>query len=232
MKQLQNSFKIKFLLALLVIPPFMLFLVQKLFPPNFLISSSYKIIFLIPFFYRKLGLEKSVKAALLEGFCWKKFKEKLGVTLLLGLGLSGVYLAAFGIFKSYLNLETIAAGLGNTAGTSAKNIVFIGLYIIVFNSVLEEYFWRGFVFKELKSLIKPWIAYGLTGVAFSLHHIMFYYNWFTLSFFMLATIGLIIFAVLMNLFFAKFQDLFSCWLIHGLVDTVQIYIGLKVFGVW
>ena len=72
-------------------------------------------------------------------------------------------------------------------------------------------------------------AYIITGFAFSFHHIMFYYDWFTLPFFAIVTIGLTVSAIIMNSIFDKYKDLFSCWLVHALADTAQIGIAMIIF---
>lgn len=119
--------------------------------------------------------------------------------------------------------------LEDVASIGIGNLFLIGLYIIVINSLIEEYFWRGFLFEKLSALINPWAVYALTGVGFSLHHIMFYYDWFSVSIFLLVTSGLVAYAMIMNYIFYRFRDLFSCWLIHAFADSAQIFIAFKIF---
>ena len=151
----------------------------------------------------------------------------LGVGIFLAL----IYFSAYFIFRNYLNLEFIGNNLNELASIDATNIIFIGLYIIFINSLLEEFFWRGFIFKETSNLINAPLTYLITGIAFSFHHVMFYYTWFSFPFLSLVTIGLIGFAMIVNFIFQKYNDLYSCWLIHGMVDIVQIVIALMIFNV-
>jgi membrane protease YdiL (CAAX protease family) len=175
-------------------------------------------------------LKKPLLNIIKKDFHYKIFKKNFFKVLLLGLFLSLIYLSAFLIFKNYLNLDNIANNLKSSADINSTNIIFIGLYIIFINSILEEFFWRGFIFKELnkKNRIS---SYLLTGLAFSFHHVIFYYSWFNLPITIIVTLGLIIYSLFASYIFEKYKDLFSCWLIHILVDIVQIYIALVVFKV-
>ncbi len=147
----------------------------------------------------------------------------------LGIFLALIYFLAFLAFKDFISLGEITSGLKDSISLNTTNLIFIGAYIIFINSLLEEYFWRGFVFKKLFSSIKPLQAYLFSGIAFSFHHVMFYYNWFSPLFFILVTLGLVFYAMIMNFIFQKYKDLFSCWFIHIFADIAQIGIGFFIF---
>ncbi len=149
---------------------------------------------------------------------------------LLGISAAIVYLGTFFLFKGFLDITTITEKLQTLASINTTNIIFIGIYIILINSLLEEFFWRGFLFKKLKENLGN-SSYFISGIAFSFHHVMFFYDWFTLPFFLIVTGGLTIYAIRMNYIFNKYKDLYSCWLIHGIVDIAQILIALMIFRI-
>jgi len=221
--------KIALLIALLVLPPFIILLSRHFFASNYFFSSIYKIIFLFPLFFRFFIEKKTLKQAFTQNFSFEKFKKNILPMIITGIVLAGVYISAFLLFKGSLNLQLIATKLQGMISLNVSNLIFIGLYIVIFNSLLEEYFWRGFMFQELRNTVKPWLAYALTGIAFSFHHVMFYYNWFNLTFFLVVTLGLIFYAIIMNFLFQRYKDLLSCWLVHAFVDVVQIGIGFAIF---
>lgn len=220
--------KLTLFLALLILPPFVIFTSRELFSANYLFSSIYKIIFLFPLVYRVWIEKKSIKQGIVEHFSFSTLKKHIVPVVSIGVFLATVYIGSFMLFKGFLDLEGIAIKLQEVMDLNVTNLIFIGLYIILINSLLEEYFWRGFMFDKLRGLVSPWLAYALTGVAFSFHHVVFYYNWFTPLFFWLVTIGLIGYAVIMNYIFSRYKDLFSCWVIHAFADVVQIYIAFTV----
>jgi len=216
---LHKKGKLYILISVLLFPLLLIIIFRSFSPAssaNYLISSIYKLIFITPLVLRPLFSDVSLKNAFLEHISLNYFKKNYKKAFWVGIGLGFI--------------ENISEKLGNTASITAQNIIFIGLFIIIINSFLEEFFWRGFAFNELDKLMKPWQAHVITGLAFSFHHVVFYYNWFDPILFSLVTIGLILYAIFMNLFFKRFHDLLSCWFIHAIVDIVQIGIALSIFG--
>ncbi len=218
------------LFALIIFPPILLILSRQFLPTNYLFSSLYKIVFLFPIFYYIAIEKKSWKSTYKENFSKKTFQKTWKRMAITGISLAIVYVAIFLLLKSFLDLPTITEKLQALASINTTNIVFIGIYIILLNSLLEEFFWRGFLFKKMKENIGN-ASYLITGLAFSFHHIMFYYDWFSFPFFLVVTLGLTIYAIIMNYIFNKYQDLYSCWLVHAIADTAQIFIALIIFGI-
>lgn len=222
--------KLRILLVLLILlPPFAIFLSRFFFESNYFFSSLYKLIFLFPIVFAVYFEKKRLKTALFENFSINSFKKHLRISLVLGLLLATIYLLSFFIFKSYLDLEFVKEKLSLLIDLDAKKLIFVGAYIIIINSLLEEFFWRSFLFAKFKTIAPKALAYFIPALAFSFHHVMFYYNWFTLPFFITVTIGLIAYSLIMNKIFDYSKDLFSCWLIHALVDIVQITIAFVIF---
>ncbi len=219
------------LLTLIFLPPIFILLSREFFTNNYFFSSLYKIIFLSPILYRLYIEGKNPKQSIIENFVYEKFRKNIFSALSIGILLSLVYLASFFLFQDSLDTQTIITKLQDIISLNHNNILFIGLYIIVINSLLEEFFWRGFLFAKLQTLITPWKASVISGIAFSFHHMMFYSTWFTPVFFIIATLGLVLYSIIMNFLYQKYQDVLSCWLVHAMVDTVQIFIALKIFGI-
>lgn len=221
--------KLIIFVLLMLAPPMIFFGMDYFFELNYLSSSLYKVVFLFPLIYR-LWIEKaSIKDAFNQGFSFASFKKNFFKSLFLGLILASIYLVTFFTLSQFIDFQSIVQGLKSKADIDVSNILFIGLYIILINSLLEEFFWRGFLFDEMSKIMRPWLASGFTGVAFAFHHLMFYYAWFTTPVFLLVSAGLAGFAIIINMVFSRYQDLFSCWFIHMFADIAQIYIALRVF---
>lgn len=219
------------MLALILLPPIFILLSREIFEASYFSSSVYKLIFLFPILYRVYIEKKRIKKAICEHFSFKSLRTNALKLIGVGLGFFVIYVGAFYLFRGYLDLQNTVDQLNQMASINVGNIIFIGLYIIVINSLLEEFFWRGFLFDKLNILIKPWLAYLITGIAFSFHHMVFYYNWFEPIYLIIITVGLAIYAMIMNFIFSKTRDLFSCWMVHAFADIAQIFIALKIFQI-
>jgi len=224
-----NKKTLLLILSLIILPVLIFFSTKTFFQGSYILSSFYKVIFLFPLFFGIFIEKKGLKKSLLQDFHFKTFKKNFLIIFFIGLFLAVIYFFAFLLFSEFISIEEITSGLKDSISLNITNLIFIGAYIIFINSLLEEYFWRGFVFKKLFSSIKPLQAYLFSGIAFSFHHVMFYYNWFSPLFFTLVTLGLVFYAIIMNFIFQKYNDLFSCWFIHIFADIAQIGIGFFIF---
>ncbi|MCD6579402.1 CPBP family intramembrane metalloprotease [bacterium] len=171
----------------------------------------------------------SFKRALFFDIGYEGFKKLFPYQIIIGLILVGIYLLAFFLLKHFLNFDQIAHKLINRNGITPINLIFVGLFIILINSYLEEYFWRGYLFKEFSSCISPFWAHLLSGFGFSLHHLVFIYDWFNIPFFIVTFIGLSGYGIIMNLIYQKTKGILSTWVIHILVDLVQVGLGFYIF---
>ena len=217
------------ILTLLIAAPIVIFFSRQMLPNNYLASSIYKLIFLFPIFYRVYVEKKVFRKSVSENFSTANCRKNFPLTISVGGILTLIYLSSFFLFRDYLDLDGIASKLQSAVSLNINNLIFIGLYIVLINSLLEEFFWRGFIFVKLEQVMKSWQAHAISGLAFSLHHIMFYYSWFDSTIFLLVTLGLVGYAIIMNFVFKKCRDLFSCWLVHVMVDVVQIFIAFQCF---
>lgn len=87
--------QITLLLALIIIPPVIIWLSRHFFSPNYVLSSAYKVVFLSPIFFRLFLEKKTFKRALVQNFSIKKFRQNFPVVVLIGIALALIYLLAF-----------------------------------------------------------------------------------------------------------------------------------------
>jgi uncharacterized protein len=99
----------------------------------------------------------------------------LGVAF--GAAISGAGIAIFSWYLRDLPVFASAAELmqkkitGFGINSTAKYLFLAGFYSLV-HSLLEEYYWRWFVFRQLERLIPLWPAILVSAAAFTLHHIV------------------------------------------------------------
>ena len=77
-------------------------------------------------------------------------KKNFAMSLLGGLAVFVFILAAFFIFRNVFDFSKVAVTLEESIGVSRRNLLFVGIYISLVNSLLEEYFFRGVAFLTLK----------------------------------------------------------------------------------
>lgn len=155
-----------------------------------------------------------------------KKPEKIG-TLIGGIAFFFVgMIVVFLIFKNRINLSGIKDSLGAKEGFTRENCLYAFAYIIIFNSFLEEAFFRGF----LPGLFsKKWPGYIVSAFLFSAYHIGIVGNWFNIPILLIAISGLVLVALFLQWINAHYKTIVANWLVHASANIVINSIGVLLF---
>ena len=101
-----------------------------------------------------------------------------------------------------------------------KFVALAGFYS-VFHSLLEEYYWRWFVFRELRNVMAVWPAILLSALGFTLHHIIVLSIYFASApwLVVLFSAGVAVGGAFWAWLFNRSNSLFDPWLSHALIDA-------------
>jgi len=156
----------------------------------------------------------------------------LGLGLAFGLAVTGVgwliyagwlqssefFLAAIGPIRA----KVAAFGLD-----SVWEFVALGAFYSAVHSLLEEYYWRWFVFGQLQRLMRLWPAIVVSALGFMAHHVLVlsayfgWWSWPTVLFSLSVGVGGAFWAWL----YARSGSLLGPWLSHAVVDAGIFAIG-------
>ena len=200
-------------------------LVDAIIQPGYVIKSAIKLVLFlgVPVIYS--FYDKDLK--------WKKLfiPQKNGFLLALGLGF-GVYaviLAAFFIFRNVFDFSALTSSLTSTTGVNKSNFIFVALYISFVNSLLEEFFFRGFSFLTLKEVSTGSKAYIISSVMFAFYHIAMMIGWFSFLVVLLSLAGLFVGGIIFSYFNEKYNNIYLSWLIHMFANFATNTIGFILF---
>ena len=195
--------------------------VDGIWQPGYAVKSAVKIaVFaLIPLLFTYLGGMVRPKEIL-------HFRKKgFGIALGLGLGIYGLILGGWAILRNWIDFSGIADSLTANAGVTKENFLYVSLYISFVNSLLEEFFFRGFVFSNLKRHSSRWYAYGLSALAFSLYHVAMMIGWFHPALTALVLVGLFVGGLIFNWLNEKQDCIYVSWLTHMFANFAINTIG-------
>ena len=105
--------------------------------------------------------------------------------LLLGVGIYGGILGGYFLLCRFLDFSAIAGQLSQNAGVKKENFLYVSIYISFVNSLLEEFFFRGFGFLNLKPCMGRKSAYFWSAGLFAIYHVAMMIGWFDLWVFLL-----------------------------------------------
>ena len=211
---------------LVIIACIVMGIVDAVIQPGYAIKSAIKIIMflLIPIVYGLFFKEFNIKNLM------KPDKKGLCIALCLGFVIYGVVLGAYWIFKDVFDFSALTGSLNETTGVNKSNFVWVAIYISFVNSLLEEFFFRGFSFITLKKLTSRRFAYVFSSMVFALYHIAMMIGWFGLPVILISLVGLFIGGMIFNRFDEKRENIYLSWLIHMFANFATNTIGFILFA--
>ena len=165
--------------------------VDGIIMPGYIIKSIVKIItfLIIPFICCQMFKDIHFKELFILN------KKGIGVALVLGLAIYGIILGGYHIFKNIFDFSSIATSLTSSTGVDKSNFLYVSIYISLVNSMMEEFFFRGFVFKNINN---KKIAYIFSSSIFALYHVAMMVGWFDIWVFLLVMTGLFVGGIIFN----------------------------------
>jgi membrane protease YdiL (CAAX protease family) len=153
----------------------------------------------------------------------------LATGLLLGLVLAGIILGAGELFGHRLVDAGRLAQVERDAGlTSPLRYVAFAAYLVVVNSLLEEYVWRWFAFVHCERLVAALPAVVLSGLFFTLHHTVTFAVQFAPLTAALASLGVFAGGCAWSWCYLRFRSIWPGWISHALADVAGLWIGWRL----
>lgn len=110
-----------------------------------------------------------------------------------------------------------------------KNFLIYSLGIIIFNSFLEEVYWRYAVFGGLKKFFSGFLAAIISSLGFAAVHLVLFISFFEISWIILLLTSLtFLFGMYWSWLYHKSNSLLSVWVNHLLVNIPLFYIEYLV----
>lgn len=200
--------------------------VDAVIQPGYMIKSAIKIVLflLLPILYSLFNKECKLTRL------FKPDKKGIWLALCLGVGVYAVVLGAFLLFRNVFDFSALTGSLTESTGVNKNNFIFVAVYISFANSLLEEFFFRGFAFLTLKKVSSRPVAYIASASMFALYHIAMMIGWFDWPVVLLAMVGLAAGGVIFNFFNEKYNNIYLSWLIHMFSNFATNTIGFILFN--
>lgn len=211
---------------LVIITCLIMGIVDAVIQPGYIIKSIIKIVLflLIPLLYSVCAKEKSVFNVM------KADKKGISFALILGVIIYIIILGAYFLFKDIFDFSALTKSLGETTGVNASNFLWVAIYISFVNSLLEEFFFRGFSFLTLKKVASKRFSYIFSSALFALYHIAMMIGWFGIPVILISLLGLFAGGMIFNKFDDKKDNIYLSWLIHMFANFSINTIGFMLFA--
>lgn len=196
--------------------------------PEYLIKSFIKIALfsVLPMLYSRYDNELN-----LQSLFKVKSKKEIIIAILSGIAIFIIILGAYFIIGSFFDFSNVVSALSENVGVNNANFIFVAIYISFINSLLEEFFFRGFAFLKLKEVSTRKFSYIFSSLAFAFYHVAMMIGWFDISLFLLTIVGLFVGGLIFNYFNEKYKNIYVTWLIHMFANFAINYIGFMLFNI-
>ncbi|MCP3996896.1 MAG: CPBP family intramembrane metalloprotease [bacterium] len=192
---------------------------------GFLGYSLYKIFFIVPplIYCRYRGI--SIRRDILKFHNWRRgLPQALALGALSIVIFWGLYLL---LGDRLLDRALIVDKLGEQFSVTAGTVLLIAPFTILVNSLLEEFFYRGFAFGLFfREHRIP--AFLLPATVFTFHHILFIHQWLAPLPLVIASGGLFIFALLLEMIYEDADSIVAPWLVHLCGDIAMMSIAVTL----
>jgi membrane protease YdiL (CAAX protease family) len=169
-------------------------------------------------------------------FHLRGFWPALGFGALTALALFGLY---YGVLRDEILAGKAPAAIWEklvelNCATPARYVM-LAAFISVAHALLEEYYWRWFVFGRLRQRIGVWPAVIIASLGFMAHHIIVLWVYFPGQFWRLAlpfSMCVAVGGAIWCLLYERSRSLWGIWLSHLIVDAAILAVGYDMVQRW
>lgn len=164
-------------------------------------------------------------------FAPQALKKGLREVLLWGTGVFSLILGAYLLLGRFFDFSPITINLQSHMGIHRGNFLAVTLYICLINSLLEEFFFRGFAFLTLERYVSRRYACLFSALTFALYHVAMMGTILPLPLAALSLAGLAAGGCIFNFFAEKHGSLYVPWFIHMGANLAINGIAMHLFGI-
>ncbi len=224
---MQNNKRTLLITGTVVVCCIVMAIVDGFIQPNYAIKSAVKLLLflLIPVLFSAYDKELNLKQVI------KPNKKGLTTAFALCIPVYIIILIAYMLFKNIFDFSSVTKSLTANIGVSRHNFVFVAIYISFVNSLLEEFFFRGFAFLILKKFASVRFACIFSSAAFALYHIAMMSGWFSVGVFVITLAGLFVGAMVFNYLNLKSGNIYTSWFVHMFANFAINTVGFILFDI-
>lgn len=151
-------------------------------------------------------------------------KRKTHIALWLGVGSLLLIQGAYWVLQGFIDLEQIRQLLAERQRITRETYVYVAIYAVIGNSILEELFFRGIVVQNLS--YRPW---AISSALFSFYHLTIFISWFSWWVMLIALVSLFVGGLLFCWLNGERKSIWNSWLMHVLADVSIFAIGFQLY---
>jgi len=223
-----NKKKLYILTSILIFALFVC-LIDAVIKPNYFVKIPIKIVFFLILPVLFFLFNKNDTSEFKKLFVFKK--KGFITSIALGITVFIVIMVGYLLTRNLIDYSNVTSSLTESMGITADNFIYVAFYIAIFNSFLEEFFFRGYGFITLKKYSSRKFAYLFSSGVFAVYHIGMLVGMFNIDALLLLLAGLIIGGCIFNYLNERNDNIYSSWFVHMFANFAINTVGLILFGI-
>ena len=225
----KNVTKLIYIISTLVIFSLGVTFIDAVIQPPYFLKIAIKIIFflLIPILYFIIWKTETVEFKTLFHFDSKGMK----LSIILAFIIYGAIVCGFFLTRNAFDFSMVTENLTSGMRIDINNFIYVAIYITFFNSLLEEFFFRGFGFITLKKYVNRTVSYLVSPVLFAIYHMGMTFGSYDLLILCVMMSGLFAGGIIFNFLNEKYGNLYQSWFVHMAADAAIMTVGAVLFGI-
>lgn len=215
------------LLPALVLPTIAALLSNVFFPGTKLGNGSYLAIKFFLLTWPLVSVGWILRERLKGPFSHRDLGRSLVTSIAVGLGLLAALVIAVksAPIAMLLMKQASAIAMGIVDKGVAMHYVAFALTISIVHAGLEEFFWRWYVFGQMRRIFSKWWAHGLAAMAFAAHHFVILGGLFPLLPTIVFGMTVALAGFLWSLLYERYGSLVGPWISHMIIDLGLMWVG-------
>ena len=131
--------------------------------------------------------------------------------------------------QHWIDVNVVRERLDRVVKLDRRSFVLGGIYFTIVNALIEEYFWRWFVYSRCQELVSNSVAVWLTALFFTLHHtigLAFFTDWRTT---LIGSLAVFIAGVIWSDYYRRYGSIWSNYISHAIADIALHLVAWQIF---
>ena len=141
-----------------------------------------------------------------------------------------VILTVYWLFiRHWIDTDIVRPKIQAIIKINPRKFIFGALYFTLINALIEEYFWRWFIYLRCEELVSSKIAVVITALFFTLHHtigLAAFTDWRTT---VIGSLAVFIAGMVWSEYYRRYRSVWSNYLSHAIAELALHIVAWQVF---
>jgi uncharacterized protein len=148
-----------------------------------------------------------------------------------GTGIILLFILYFNLNRSFFIKNSAIVNQYIESSELDKYFIFFVIYTCIINPLIEEYYWRRYLYGGYRKILGPGPSVLISSLAFGLHHYIILFILFPIDFALTVGTLVVVGGAVWSLILEKYNSITGCVISHACADIAIIYIVFNMISI-